>query len=131
MLLSSQALYGGDYSRVGVLGQSQGSCTALFSVLTHPKLVAGVFCSIGQLYSCAPVPEDKKALQFYSFNGAADDCIACCLSLRTYSRLLDAGFQHVRMHVQPHVGHEGSTDEEADLVCEALESWGLLEAAPA
>ena len=120
------ALFGGDYGRVGVIGQSQGSCTALYSVLTHKDLVAGVFCSIGQLYSHAPVPPEKKDLQFYSFNGAADDCIACCLSLRTYSRLLEAGYKHVRMHVEPHVGHEGSTDAEADLVAEALESWGLL-----
>ena len=117
---------GTGIERVGVIGQSQGSCTSLHSVLTHPKLCAGVFCSIGQLYSVTPVKKEKAELKIYTFNGAADDCIGCALSLRTYSRLMDAGFKHVRMHVQPHVGHWGSTDEEADLVCEALESWGLL-----
>ena len=121
-------LLGGDYARIGVVGQSQGSCTAPHSVLTHPENACGVFCSIGQLYSVTPVKPEKRGLQVYTFNGAADDCIACCLSLRTYSQLLEAGFRHVRMHVEPHAGHEGSTDAEVALLCEALESWGLLKA---
>jgi predicted esterase len=121
------ALLGGDMSRVGVVGQSQGSCTALHSVLTHSRDdVAGCFCSIGHLYSITPVRPAKKHLKIYTYNGAADDCIACCLSLRTYSMLLEAGFEHVRMHVEPHAGHEGSTEVEVDLLYEALEAWGLL-----
>ena len=47
------------------------------------------------------------------------------LSLRTYSRLLGAGYQ-VRMHVQPKVAHEGSTEYEIDLLCEALGSWEFI-----
>ena len=43
-----------------------------------------------------------------------------------YGRLLEAGYTRMRMRVQPEVGHEGSTAEEADLLCEALEAWGLL-----
>lgn len=120
------ALLGGDYKKVGILGQSQGSCTALHCTLTHSQCVAGILCSIGQLYSHTPVPKDRAdELQIFTFNGAADDCIACCLSLRTYARLLEAGYQ-VRMHVQPGTGHEGCSDPELDLLCEALESWGLI-----
>ena len=119
-------LLGGDHSRVAILGQSQGSCTALHCALTYPHKPAGILCSIGQLYSFTPVPDDRKDLPIFTYNGAADDCIACCLSLRTYSRLLEAGYTRLRMRVQPEVGHEGSTAEEADLLCEALEAWGLL-----
>ena len=122
------ALLGGDYKKIAVLGQSQGSCTSLHCVLTHPRSIAGIFCSIGQLYSHTPVPKDRKdELQVFTFNGAADDCIGCCLSLRTYARLVEAGYQ-LRMHVAPGVGHEGSSDTEVDLLCEALESWGFIAA---
>ena len=72
-----------------------------------------------------PVPPERNSLQIFTFNGAADDCIACCLSLRSYARLLDAGYQ-LRMHVQPDVGHQGCTDEEVDLLVEALGCWGLV-----
>lgn len=54
------ALLGGDYKKIAVLGQSQGSCTSLHCVLTHPRSVAGILCSIGQLYSHTPVPKDRK-----------------------------------------------------------------------
>jgi len=118
-------LLGGDYKKVALLGQSQGSCTALHCALTHPKSIAGILCSIGQLYSHTPVSEKRNDLKVFTFNGAADDCIGCSLSLRTYSRLLEAGYQ-LRMHIQPGVSHEGSTDVEIDLLCEALESWGLI-----
>ena len=127
---SEARLLGNDMGRVGVVGQSQGACTALHSVLTHAEHVAGVFCSIGQLYSLTPVRAEKRALPVYTFNGAADDCIAPSLSLRTYSRLLDGGFRHVRMHLEPHATHEGSTAAEVALLCEALETWGLLRPPP-
>ena len=115
-----------DLSRVALLGQSQGSCTSLHCALTHPKPPAGWFGSIGQLYSHTPVPSDRKEMPMFMFNGAADDCIACSLSLRTYSRLLDAGYKKVRMHVAPDVGHQGCTEPETALLGEALEAWGML-----
>ena len=119
------ALLGGDMGRVALVGQSQGSCTATHCALTHPQQPAGLFCSIGMLYTHTPVPPERNGLQIFTFNGAADDCIACCLSLRSYARLLDAGYQ-LRMHVQPDVGHQGCTDEEVDLLVEALGCWGLV-----
>lgn len=84
------------------------------------------------IHATQPSPCDltrpvRALLQVFTFNGAADDCIGCCLSLRTYARLVEAGYQ-LRMHIAPNVGHEGSTDTEVDLLCEALESWGLIAA---
>ena len=65
------ALLGGDHKRIALLGQSQGSCTALHCTLTYPKAIAGVLCSIGQLYSHTPVPADRKdQLQVFTFVSA-------------------------------------------------------------
>lgn len=52
-------------------------------------------------------------------------CGCGCPPVR-YARLLESGYQRLRMRVQPELGHEGSTAEEADLLTEALEVWGLL-----
>ena len=78
--------FGGDCSRVALLGQSQGSCIALDAALTYRKRIAGVFCAIGQLYSCTPIPANRKALDIATFNGAGDRCIGASLVLRSYAK---------------------------------------------
>ena len=118
-------------SRVALIGQSQGSCCALDAALTHRSELRGVFCSIGQLYSHTPVDARRKAMPIVTFNGAADRCIAASLAMRSYARLLDAGFDQMTMHVQPSLGHQGSTAAEAALLATALRDWGLLSPPPA
>ena len=116
----------GDTSRIALIGESQGSCCALDAALTYRKRLRGVFCSIGQLYSVTPVPPDRKSLPIVTFNGASDKCIAASLSLTTYARLLSAGYDRMRMHVQPLLDHKGGTGEEAALLVETIKEWGLV-----
>ena len=121
------ARLGHDFSRLALVGESQGSCCALDCALTYRKQLGGVFCSIGQRYEMTPAPPERKALPIYTFNGAADRCIAPSLALRSYAALLDAGYSRMRMHIQPGLGHEGSSAAESQLLASALSAWGLLE----
>ena len=121
----------GDATRVLVVGQSQGACCALDAVLTYKRLLGGAFCSIGQLYSHTPVPSSKGSMHIATFNGASDACIAPGLALRSYARLLDAGYANVAMHMQPLLDHQGSTSEEVSHLIHTLRTLELLSPASA
>ena len=124
---------GGDASRVALGGQSQGSCVALDAALTYCPANAqgtrlgGCFASFGQVYSSSPVPEANAALPIVAFHGADDRCIAASLALRSYARLLDAGYTHLRLHVEPALGHCVPSKAEGDVLCAALQSWKLVQ----
>jgi phospholipase/carboxylesterase len=129
ILDSEVARLGGEADRVVLYGESQGGCCAIDCALTYPKRLGGVFLAISQLYSHTPISEfAHRAMRIVTFNGAADATIGCSLALRTYARLIDAGFHQMRMHIQPGLTHCGATKEEVALLAEVLCTWGLLHA---
>ena len=127
---------GGDYGRIAIGGASQGCCMALDAALTHPKgdELAGVFAACGQVYSCTMAhvtkPTDRPNLRITAFHGAHDRIIAASLAMRTYSDLIDAGFNQVRMWLEPGLGHCEPSEAEGDLFLSSMQSWGVLEMAP-
>ncbi|KAL1518532.1 hypothetical protein AB1Y20_002821 [Prymnesium parvum] len=116
---------GGDASRLALFGSSQGCCTAVDAALTYHKRLAGVFASFGQVYACTPIPQNRTRLRIHTFNGAADRVIAASLALRSYSKLIDAGFHELQMHVEPKLGHCESSDAEISCFSSALLRWGF------
>ena len=132
-----------DLSRIALIGTSQGGCVALDAALTYPQgeRLGGVFCSFGHLYTHSPspleLPVERQRLRIAAFHGAADQCIAASLALKSYARLLEAGFDELSLTVYPGLSHCKRTpgDVESAVLCEVLMRWGLLsiteEAAPA
>ena len=95
------ARLGGDAGRVVLGGKSQGCCIALDAALTCKHTVGGVFASYGQVYASTPVPRSRRGLRVAAFHGASDRCIAASLALRSYARMLDAGYTKTRVHIEP------------------------------
>lgn len=129
---SEASALGGDYGRIAVGGQSQGCCMALDIALTHNRggELAGVFASFGQVYSCTPIPADRRHMRIHAFHGAADRIIAASLSMRSYAKLVDAGYQQLRVHVEPGLGHSESSDVEGHFFADAMRAWGFFEMVP-
>jgi len=127
------ALLGGDYKRVAVGGASQGCCMALDAALSHPRVLGGCFASFGQVYKCTARLDlaPNKELPITAFHGAGDRCIAASLAMRSYAELVDRGYTHFHMHVEPSIGHCEPSDAESDVLCASLHQWGLFEGAPA
>jgi predicted esterase len=127
--IASEAELVGGINRVALLGESQGACVALDAALTFPAgAIAGVFSSHGQLYRMSPTPPERTNLHVAAFHGAADSCIGAGLALRSYSRLLVAGYSELQLHVEPNLGHVQRTkgDVEMAIVARTLFKWGLL-----
>lgn len=117
------SLLGGDIAKVAIGGQSQGSCVALDAALTLPpgRTLGGVFASCGHLYSSTPVmPVETVTLPIVAYHGAGDRCIAAGLALRSYARILDAGYHQFRMHLEPRLGHCEPSKSEGDVLAAAL-----------
>jgi predicted esterase len=122
----------GDYTRIAIGGQSQGCCMALDAALTHPRgaQLGGVFASFGQVYKCTPAPADRLELRICAFNGAADRVIAASLSMRSYAKLIDAGYHSFSTHVEAGLGHCEASEAEGATFAAALERWGFTELGP-
>ena len=132
VLDAEAAALGGDFGRVAIGGQSQGGCMAIDVALTHPRggELAGCFLSFGQLYSATPVPTDRAALRVVAFHGAADRIISVGLAMRSYAKLADAGMRHMRVNVEPGLGHSEPSDAESAVLTSALRDWGLMDMVP-
>mmetsp|Transcript_35202 Transcript_35202/g.113390 ORF Transcript_35202/g.113390 Transcript_35202/m.113390 type:complete len:352 (+) Transcript_35202:96-1151(+) len=127
--IASEAELVGGINRVALIGESQGACVALDAALTYPSgAIAGVFSSFGMLYRMTPAPPERAGLRVVAFHGAADSCIGAGLALRSYGRLVEAGFTQLRLHVEPGLGHvqRSPADVEMAIVARALRAWGLL-----
>ena len=93
-------------SRIALVGESQGACVALDAALSYPSgLLGGVFSSYGMLYSHSEAPPEKRDQPIAAFIGAGDRCIGAGLALRSFSRLLEAGYANVRIDVEPRFKH--------------------------
>ena len=113
--------YNGDVSRIALVGESQGACTALDAALTFEKKIAGVYASFGMLYSCTPVMKTK--LKILAFHGSSDDTIAPSLALESYARLLRQGCPNFSLRVEPRLGHCESSTVEATTLLKTLDTW--------
>jgi len=128
--MDAEALRVGGPERLALIGESQGACVALDAALTYAGVIGGVFSSFGMLLSPTPAPRERAALRVGAFHGAADCCIGAGLALRSYGRLLEAGFTDLRLHVEPGLGHversRPPVDAEMACIARALRAWGLV-----
>jgi len=83
-----------DYSKVYLLGYSQGACQALYTGISFPKTLGGIMSFRGHIITNTPI---EKNQHIWAYHGKQDDTIGYSVaekSYKKYAKHLSIDFQH-------------------------------------